>query len=182
MKELVGEERENHTGILAGVLRESCETDDDNNQANESDPAASGTITVEDGISTDSKPADQGEGSVISEPIIIDENVSSADAVKMDGTDTNLIQTDDIEVKREELEDSKSFLTFTTAEDSFLKEGFVKYAKSRKKWSDILKDEGFQFQRGRTRDSLRMRATTLGLQRSKTKGKSKSKKNMTPHG
>ena len=175
MKELVGDERENHTEILAGVLRESCETDDDNNQANESDPAASGTITVEDGISTDSKPADQGEGSVISEPIIIDENVSSADAVKMDDTDTNLIQTDDIEVKKEELEDSKSFLTFTTAEDSFLKKGFVKYAKSRKKWADILKDEGFQFQRGRTRDSLRMRATTLGLQRSKTKGKSKSK-------
>ena len=173
MKELVGDERENHTGILAGVLRESCETDVDNNKTNESDPAESETITIEDGISTGSNTADQGEGSGINEPIIVDENVSSAAAVKID--DTNLIQTDDIEVKKEELEDSKSFLTFTTAEDSFLKEGFAKYAKSKKKWADILKDEGFQFQRGRTRDSLRVRATTLGLQKSKAKRKSKLK-------
>ena len=73
------------------------------------------------------------------------------------------------------MDEGKHFLTFTTEEDSYLKTGIVKHANSKRKWADILKDEQFTFQKGRSRDSLRVRATTLGLEKSKRKRKSKSK-------
>ena len=79
-------------------------------------------------------------------------------------------------MKKEELENGKRFLTFTTTEDKFLRDGFIKHEKSTKKWADILKDTSFHFQPGRTRDSLRVRATTLGLHKPKSKHKGKSKK------
>ena len=100
----------------------------------------------------------------------------SVDVSKTGDTESSLIEIDDIDVKKEELENGKRFLLFTTAEDSFLKEGLAKYAKSNKKWADILKDDTFQFQEGRTRDSLRVRATTLGLNNNvKPKRKSKAR-------
>ena len=46
---------------------------------------------------------------------------------------------------------------------------------TQKKWADILKDGAFQFQEGRTRDSLRVRASTLGLSKAKPKRKSKAR-------
>ena len=83
--------------------------------------------------------------------------------------------TDDIDIKKEELRSGKRFLTFTKEEDKNLRAGFLKYAKSTKKWSDILNDKELLFQEGRTRDSLRVRATSLGLDKAKHKGKSKTK-------
>ena len=175
MKELVGSGRENHTGVLASKLRDSFENPAGNSQTNALNSTESDIIPIDDKLSTCSKITDEGQGSASDKPIVIDENKQFSEVPKSPVNNSTLIEKDNIELKKEELDGSKQFLLFTTAEDSFLTEGFIKYAKSKKKWSDILKDESFQFQPGRTRDSIRVRATTLGLQKPKLKRKSKSK-------
>ena len=47
-------------------------------------------------------------------------------------------------------------LKFTTEEDDFLKKGITKHRFGR--WTAILRDSDFQFQDGRTADSLKKRA------------------------
>ena len=47
-------------------------------------------------------------------------------------------------------------LKFTTEEDNFLKEGITKHRF--RQWTAILRDDDFQFQDGRTADSLKKRA------------------------
>ena len=175
MKELVGDERESHTGVLATVLRESFQVVDDQIEATASDQTADKGIPIDDEKSTGSIIVVEGQGKESNKPIIVDENLPTADASKSDDSDSNLVESDNIEVKKEELEEGKRFLTFTTAEDKFLRDGFIKYEKSTKKWADILKDKNFQFQPGRSRDSLRVRATTLGLHKPKSKRRGKSK-------
>ena len=109
---------------------------------------------------------------------------SVADAIDVEGTDvpvstisltsacdvrnkdqTPQIPPDDLEVKKEELEKELTrgtrLLRFTIEEDSFLRQGFQKYGKG--KWSHILKDKELKFHSSRTRDSLRMRADTIGI-------------------
>ena len=60
-------------------------------------------------------------------------------------------------------------------EDGYLKAGIEKYASSSKKWSDILQDGDYKFHPCRTRDTLRMRATTLKLGKGRLKKKSQKK-------
>ena len=71
----------------------------------------------------------------------------------------------DVEVKKEEAEKEIARGTrlkrFTPDEDLFLKEGVSKYGVGR--WSCILADKGFTFHPARTRDTLRMRADTIGI-------------------
>ena len=174
MRELVGTERDKHTEVLASDLRDSIHISEENQNEGEAqtasgnnveakDQPASDTVVVEDGSSTSRN---------ASEAIVINDICSPPDK---DELGSKLIQHDNIEVKKEELDGTKKFLVFTTEEDSFLKVGFTKYSESKRKWADILKDEKFKFQEGRTRDSLRVRATTLGLEKSKTKRKARSK-------
>ena len=174
MKELVGDERESHTGALAKVLRESCDALGESIAEDISEKEEEERLPTDDEKSTDPIIV-EGQGSEANKAIIVDENLPIADASKSSENDSTLIENDDIEVKKEELENGKRFLTFTTTEDKFLRDGFIKHEKSAKKWADILKDTSFQFQPGRTRDSLRVRATTLGLHKSKSKRKGKSK-------
>ena len=47
-------------------------------------------------------------------------------------------------------------LKFTTEEDNFLKEGITKHGFGQ--WTAILRDDDFQFQDGRTANSLKKRA------------------------
>jgi hypothetical protein len=88
------------------------------------------------------------------------------------GPPSNLIVCDDIDVKKEELEDAKR-VSFTPDEDSFLKDGIKKYGNSKTKWADILKDEEYKFHPTRTRDTLRVRSTSLknGKRRSRNSKK-----------
>ena len=83
---------------------------------------------------------------------------------------------DNIEVKKEELQNALTpgarFIRYTPEEDSFLRDGVKKYGLGR--WSHILKDSEYTFHASRTRDSLRMRAETIGLSKKK---KSKRGKN-----
>ena len=61
---------------------------------------------------------------------------------------------------------------FCPREDNALREGVKKYGLG--KWSVMLQDKSLLFAPSRTRDSLRMRAGTLGLSKKKTKSKRKS--------
>ena len=87
----------------------------------------------------------------------------------------------DVEVKREEVENELTRGTrlkrFTLEEDSFLKEGVRKYGVGR--WSHILRDENLKFHPSRTRDSLRMRADTIGIT-NKRKRREKQKEVFIP--
>jgi hypothetical protein len=88
-----------------------------------------------------------------------------------------LVQDLDVEVKKEEaqrqVEQTPRLLRFTPDEDFYLKRGTKKYGLGQ--WSKILKDSDFVFHGGRTRDSLRVRADTLGLTKKKRKSTRKSK-------
>ena len=57
---------------------------------------------------------------------------------------------------------------FSPEEDSVLKEGIKKHGLG--KWSVMLKDKSLNFHPARTRDSIRVRADTLGLSKQKKKG------------
>ena len=176
MKELVGDERESHTGALASVLRESLKNCEGPTLENEPVIESEKTLLNLEKAGNGSNTEVTAGCAESKTPIVIEENTMSVDVSKTGDTESSLIEIDDIDVKKEELENGKRFLLFTTAEDSFLKEGLAKYAKSNKKWADILKDDTFQFQEGRTRDSLRVRATTLGLNNNvKPKRKSKAR-------
>ena len=73
---------------------------------------------------------------------------------------SKVIVSDNIEVKKEELEDSKR-ISFTPTEDEYIRAGCKKYSSSKSKWADILKDPEYKFRPCRTRDTLRVRATSL---------------------
>ena len=172
MKELVGNSRDDHTRQLADALRDS-----DTLPQSSSDVGSADTFTqsenssLADGIliTEDAPPNNADVRSC--DNIVIDGSLSSTTQISDNDPASKLIVSDDIDVKREELQDGKRFLTFTTEEDKFLREGIVKHGKSRKKWSDIINDSELKFQEGRTRDALRVRATTLGLEKGKRKAK-----------
>ena len=88
------------------------------------------------------------------------------------------ITQDDIEVKREEIEAELAGkrLSFTRAEDDFIRSGLKKHWESTSVWAAILADKEFKFKAGRTRDSLRVRANSLKLNVPKKKVVKKNQK------
>ena len=105
----------------------------------------------------------------------ITSNVNTDDRVRCDTQ--NLSQDDivhvmeeclDLEVKKEDAAEAvrgTGLKRFSLEEDSFLKEGIKKHGLG--KWSFIVADKALKFHPSRTRDSLRMRADTLGLSNKK---------------
>ena len=160
MEELVGEGREIHTGELASSLREP----DAILAALENGSADTGkeVVVVDENPINEDQPS-SSESNVI----VVDNGTTTAEQIDKEDIASTIIVSDDIEIKKEELQDGKRFLQFTKQEDEFLMAGYKKHQKSRTKWSDIIKDKSFKFQEGRTRDSLRMRVTTLGLDKKK---------------
>ena len=167
MTELVGEDRDIHTKTLASEIREAIAYGNENAAEEEGN-----TLIVPD----EEIPACslQESPNSLSDPILIDENTPSTSGI--DDLSCTLTTMDDIDVKKEELQEEGKNLLFTPLEDSFLKAGFEKHDKSRSKWADILKDEEYKFYPGRTRDALRMRAKTLKLTKEKTSKRSKGNK------
>ena len=176
MKELVGEGREKHTSALADSLRR-CEnlvevandiptSSSKPNSAPESRTSESSTETVPTTPAT---------------PIVVVESITIPDSERPPPKDANvdaeanLTKIADLNVKKEEMSNGKKFLTFTSEEDGFLRAGVKKHSKSNKIWADILHDAEYRFQEGRTRDSLRVRATSLGIRKKKKNVKEKSK-------
>ena len=171
MKELVGsDQRDEHTGELAGTLREDVATENVEQMT---------TSAENERIPIDNESPSMCPTVIDLEPIAItDETLASTSAEKTDDGSLNVIECDDIDVKKEELEQVKR-LTFTPEENSFIRAGYDKYKDSCSKWSDILKDTEYKFHSSRTRDSIRMRANSLGLTKVKTvksKIKTRSKK------
>ena len=75
-----------------------------------------------------------------------------------------------IEVKKELQQDFLEGAVqkrFSAAEDTVLREGIKKYGLG--KWSEMLKDSTLKFHPRRTRDSIRVRADTLGLTKKKVR-------------
>ena len=73
---------------------------------------------------------------------------------------TNKIVEDDLEVKNEEMANQTRTLTrFSEKEDSHLSDGIRKYGSHN--WVSILKDKQYSFNQNRTRDSLRVRASSV---------------------
>ena len=149
MQKLIGEDREAHTSALASEIRGLQEGESDSEEVDEKSENVSvpaKVICVEDctvSLSTfDEKEHTPGQ---------------------------ECIDEKGLEVKKEELdtEGEKKKLSFTAEEDKFLRLGYVKYSKCPSKWAKILKDSAYSFQDGRTRDSLRVRATTLKISKKK---------------
>ena len=176
MKELVGDNREAHTGVLANALREVNVTSNDSVMDNDHQTPSTSKHNEQEKVNetSSSSPGSEHDNDLPA-PILIDDTTSFPDKKSEEDSTAKIIESDDIEVKKEELEGGKKFLAFITEEDENLKAGIEKHAKSKRKWSDILNDDAFKFQEGRTRDSLRMRATTLGLEQRKPKRNRKSK-------
>ena len=112
-----------------------------------------------------SVPAIQGVCGVQIEPIDVEETI-----LLTNNKDTT-IDSSGLEVKKEELEkdNEKKNLRFTMEEDAFIKKGYAKYAKCPTKWAKILSDSDYKFHPSRSRDSIRMRATTMGVTKAKKK-------------
>ena len=185
IRELVGAERDVHTDALADSLRvvnpEGTSTAEAENE-NSVRPALTETIpTTENPTSvapTEAATVSSPATAVVTvedvdEPTVGVGNSTGEGSTGNKEIDSNLVVGDDIDVKKEELRNGKRFLTFTKEEDKFLRIGYSRYVKSAKRWSDILNDKELQFQDGRTRDSLRVRATSLGLGKPGKKGKSR---------
>ena len=185
IRELVGAERDVHTDALADSLRvvnpEGTSTAEPENE-NSVRPALTETIpTTANPTSvapTEAATVSSPATAVVTvedvdEPTVGVGNSTGEGSTGNKEIDSNLVVGDDIDVKKEELRNGKRFLTFTKEEDKFLRIGYSRYAKSAKRWADILNDKELQFQDGRTRDSLRVRATSLGLGKPGKKGKSR---------
>ena len=72
--------------------------------------------------------------------------------------------TNEQDIKEEPVDDSTHRrIAFTDAENEKLRDGIVKFGRSQ--WSRILEYGGGTFHKVRTRDSLRMRANTMGFKR-----------------
>lgn len=185
IRELVGAERDVHTDALADSLRvvnpEGTSTAEPENE-NSVRPALTETIPTTENptsvaaieVASVSSPATAVVTvEDVDEPTVGVGNSTGEGSTGNKEIDSNLVVGDDIDVKKEELRNGKRFLTFTKEEDKFLRIGYSRYAKSAKRWADILNDKELQFQDGRTRDSLRVRATSLGLGKPGKKGKSR---------
>ena len=180
MRELVGNERDSHTSELAEDLRNLSSVDID--KVNDDAQVTAPEIAVDSDNESerdivevkDDTDTTQVITDIMSEILQIrDIDEAESTMVNNETSDSRLVTVDDIEVKKEELEDKKGFFRFTSTEDMFLRAGFERHAKSKSKWADILKDPEFKFHPSRTRDTLRMRAGTLKIGKT---GRPKKKK------
>ena len=195
MTTLVGTERDEHTAEIANDLRGTSEDKTtsllvDLNEPIEVTPEENASVkgvktkgkedvadSVREEVSGSQNSVDVGNNL---EVIDVDANVPGCSKVPdktVDSLPVKLTTTDDLRVKMEALEDdiSQKRVTFSRVEDNFIKEGVKKHWESKSIWSDILSDKEYTFKTGRTRDSLRVRATSLKLnvpaKTSKKKGK-----------
>ena len=100
--------------------------------------------------------------------IIINEPEPTLDTLLQDEVDklcTNHVVEDDLDVKMEEIgsQTTRSLTRFSESEDKNLSKGMAKYGKH--SWAAILNDKEFSFNKNRSRDSLRVRASSVVFQR-----------------
>lgn len=150
MQKMIGDGREAHTSTLAAAVRNEpkSQVGREEDDKNEVEVVPNNVINVE-------------ECSVTISPLpSADQNETNSTKA---GQVTPCIDAEGLEVKKEELENenAKKKLPFSDEEDDYLKKGYAKYAEVPNKWAKILADKEYQFQKGRTREALRVRAGTL---------------------
>ena len=187
MQKIAGKGRDDHTSAFASSLTEDILTSEDTNgEKSACSPNLACKATDEVVTNADTVILEEDDVTVHDTPLhettveIEDDNNT---AEKECGRDTHADFTNnfpisrisplnaDLEIKKEEAEeqvrDGLSIKRFTPTEDKYLKAGVHKYGKS--SWSKILRDKEYNFTASRTRDSLRMRAKTLGILKKDTK-------------
>jgi len=196
MKKLVGSGRDEHTMVMAASLDEVvCVIEDE--QVNEIGAGPSdgcNAIHIDLATKQESETAEEGSQE---EPLDLDQRRADDNTATDDGPETTAVidamasvdvaitagdsgttkNKKDVEVKKEEVEQQLAagirFMRFTPEEDSSLRGGITKYGVGH--WAKILKDDAFKFHSSRHRDSLRMRAETLGITKKKKKAGKKSR-------
>ena len=207
MEKIVGKEREEHTKEMANIINEVSTMGSEPENENDIDAIdQDNTIAdVEEVMSImsaaslslkDETEMLQNEISVSTEnldPSTSQQTSTCTTTASKSLPSSSIIpeartQDIDVEVKKEFAEDEVgpgrrrgSFNVgiqkrFSPEEDLVLKQGIEKHGLG--KWSVMLKDESLQFHPSRARDSLRMRADTLGLtKRKRLTRKSKANNN-----
>ena len=145
--------------------------EEDNGTTNTSDEEEEATCSVNVINLIDQVQLDTGTPSPVPP---LTSHIEECTTERFKGTvDATLVNLEDLEVKKEEVENELilglRLKRFTCEEDNVLKEGIKKYGLG--KWSVILKDKDLHFHQSRTRDSLRMRADTLGISKKSKKGR-----------
>ncbi len=154
---LTGPERELHTAEIAKALNveDVLATKDDEVEITVPQITIISDDTTLSGTSSEDTSTVAAVMTKMTDPVVVVKPIG----LKENGS-TSLVAIDDIEVKKEELEEPKK-VSFTEEEDKYLRDGCKKYDKSVTKWADILKDPGYKFHPTRKRDTLRCRAKTL---------------------
>ena len=104
-----------------------------------------------------------------SSTIVIDESLPDDDSSlqqKVDEICTSHVVQDSLDVKMEDMGSgvqSRTLKRFSESEDQNLSRGIGKYGKH--SWAAILSDKEFSFNKDRTRDSLRVRASSANFKR-----------------
>lgn len=194
MQKMVGAERDMHTKKLAETLGSMSDEGEEGNatpapQSSHIQDVSSEVVLIKE------KPPPIGEDLDEKEDIENDEcpHVSTLNEEKVTvdlskeaeigecskGADEVAAkEVEDLEVKKEEAENyvrGKSvYVQFTPEEDKNLRKGVEKYGPGR--WSQIIKDQSLEFHCTRNRDTLRMRAGTIGITKTR-KGRRKLNNN-----
>ena len=102
----------------------------------------------------------------VTDETIEDDNVVMVDDVESvcNGVEKDCVITNENEIKTEPVDElTHRRIAFTLAENEKLSEGITKFGRGQ--WSQILEFGSATFNKVRTRDSLRMRANTMGFKR-----------------
>ena len=183
IEEMTGTEPREHTSTLASLLGDIAESQD-------REAASEASQELSDSIASRSTSLPESSGSSVDNPVQLDKTPPkvagkrvSSDIINeienavapTSSTASSIVVCDNLEVKLEDIALGKQ-IRFTPEEDNFLKQGERKHANSTTMWVDILQDEEYRFQPGRTSDALRMRHNLLKTKKGKSSPKSSVEK------
>ena len=193
MEKITGEGRDEHTQEMANVIAEVTSNSKD---AYVVEPDNTETVVEENVPSVIPPDVEEimsimGEASLEPKAEVCDTEMASVEHINnscdaplepIDGVKGEEMPQSSgmtIEVKKELVQEDihrdQIQLRFSSAEDAVLKEGIERHGLG--KWSNMLKDKTLKFHPRRTRDSIRVRADTLGLTKKKKKSLDKKKNN-----
>ena len=166
IEELTGPHRETHTSELAEALSVQNSGENKEDELQITVPEVT-NLCDDESTNVNNSGTSETSFDLGKELPKLDEPVLRIKPITVDGKGAStLIVRDDIEIKKEELDDSKR-LSFTAAEDGYLRAGYKKHTGSKTIWPDILKEAEYEFHGSRKRDTLRVRANSLKITRSR---------------
>jgi hypothetical protein len=206
MEKIVGKEREVHTKEMANLINEVSTMSSEPEDENETDVIdredtiidveevlsimSAASISIKDEtevlqneniISTDTPDSSTGSHcttgtSAINESLTLTSKTPEVNTQELDVEVKKELAEDEVRRGRQRVSiDVGIQKRFSPEEDLVLKQGIEKHGFG--KWSVMLKDKSLKFHPSRARDSLRMRASSLGLTKKKGMSKRKNKNN-----